>query len=61
MLAESLNEGLWAEICVKPCKVVTPALLGDEQNELSHRLDYKEMKQVGRLTAKSLARLMIDK
>ena len=55
------NEGLWADVCVEPCKLVTPALLGDEQNELSHRLDYKDKKQVGRLTAKSLARLMTDK
>ena len=55
------NEGLWAEICLEPCKLVTPALLGDEQNELSRRLDYKDQKQVGRLTSKSLARLMTDK
>ncbi|CAE7531912.1 unnamed protein product [Symbiodinium microadriaticum] len=54
------NESMWSEVCVEPSKLLSPTLLGEVSGQLSKRLEYKGGKQVGRLTAKTLKRMLAE-
>ena len=52
------NDGKWSALCVAPSTLVTPALVGEASAELSPRLDWKDGKQVGRMSCRTLQRLL---
>ena len=52
------NDGKWSALCVEPSTLVTPSLVGEASTELSPRLDWKGDKQVGRMSCRTLERLL---
>ena len=52
------NDSKWSALCVEPSTLVTPSLVGEASTELSPRLDWKGDKQVGRMSCKTLERLL---
>eukprot|EP00439_Symbiodinium_sp_Y106_P006231 s4523_g1.t1 len=52
------NDGKWSALCVASSTLVTPALVEEASAELSPRLDWKDGKQVGRMSCRTLQRLL---
>ncbi|CAE7338928.1 unnamed protein product [Symbiodinium sp. CCMP2592] len=52
------NDGKWSALCVAPSTLVTPSLVGEASTKLSPRLNWKEDKQVGRMSCRTLERLL---
>ncbi|CAE6943201.1 unnamed protein product [Symbiodinium natans] len=52
------NDGKWSALSVEPSTLVTAAMVGEASAELSPRLDWKDDKQVGRMSSKTLERML---